>query len=209
MIINVSFIVVFVLISGLTSNAFAKVNPLLQCLAKEEERLHKKAPDALFRLNQEFINELASANDITLKKEYIDEICTAKKHSPSVGLLKLLLLKESEIYDLSLSEVGQSMRPFKMGYINEFQKQVPRIFFSYLSGLQSEMATPHCMEKNIPELVGFSEKIKYLEEEISMDRIVNDKQITAIFKKLEGIVDIKAKCLAESKVVKKKKNARP
>jgi hypothetical protein len=204
--IPVSFVALFVL-TFVTNTAHAKVNPLLQCLAKEEERLHKKAPDALFRLNQEFINELASANDITLKKEFVDEICTSKKHSPSVALLKLLLIKESEIYDLSLSEVDQSMRPFKMGYINEFQKQVPRMFFSYLSGLQSEMATPHCLEKNIPELVGFAEKIKYLEEEISMDRIINDKQITTIFKKLEGISEIKARCLAQSKVVKKKKNA--
>lgn len=213
MFINVSFFTLIVLFLGFNSVAIAKVNPLLQCLAKEEEKLHKKAPDALFRLNQEFINELASANDITLKKVYIDEICTAKKHSPSVGLLKLLMLKENEIYDLSLSDVEQSMRSFKMGYINEFQKQVPRIFFSYLSGLQSEMATPHCLEKNIPEVVGFSEKIKYLEDEVSMDRIINEKQIVSIFKKLEGISEIKNRCLLQSKVdsklKKKKKNASP
>lgn len=209
MFINVSFLALFFLISGLTQEVHAKANLLLQCLAKEEESLNKKAPDALFRLNQEFVNELASANDITIKKEYIDEICTSKKHSPSVGLLRLLLMKENEIYDLSLSEVEPSMRPFKMGYINEFQKRVPHLFFSYLSGLQSEMATPHCLEKAIFEIKGISEKIKYLEEEISMDQIINEKQIGSIFKKLESVDQIKAKCLAQSKSVKKKKNPSP
>ena len=188
-------------IVGYSSQLKASPNLLLQCLAKEEASLHKKeVQNALFRLNQEFVNELASSNDIKLKKVYVDEICQSKDYSPSVGLLRLLLMKEHEIYDLSLSSVDISMRPFKMGYINEFQKQVPRMFIQYLSGLQSELATPNCLIKAIPELKGFIEKIRYLEEEVSTHHLIIDKKrISIIFTKLKKFHAIKRQCVLEKK----------
>lgn len=175
---------------------YAIQNPLLQCLAKEESLLHKeKNMGPLYHLNQEFINELASSNDITLKKNFIEEICQTKTYSPSVALLRLLLLKESSIYDLSLSEVDLKMRPFKMGYINEFQKQTPRLFIQYISGLQSEMATADCLVKAIPELDFFTERLKYLEEEMSTHEVLGDKKrIELIFKKLANIKSIQKNC---------------
>lgn len=202
-----------IVIIGHSTEIKAAPNLLLQCLAKEEEGLHKKnVQDALFRLNQEFVNELASSNDINLKKNYVDDICHSRTFSPSIALLRMLLLKEHQIYDLSLSEVEVSMRPFKMAYINEFQKQVPRIFIQYLSGLQSELATPDCLERYIPELAGFSEKIKYLEEEISAHQLITQKnKIESMFNKLKEFSSIKKKCSADKKrserTVKKKKNS--
>ncbi|MBC7715238.1 MAG: hypothetical protein H7177_17970, partial [Rhizobacter sp.] len=168
--------------------------------------------NALYRLNQEFVNELAASNDIMLKKVYVDEICNSRSYSPSVGLLRMLLMKEHELYDLSLSSVDPSLRSFKMGYINEFQKQVPRMFIQYLAGLQSELATPDCLEKNIKELEGFNEKIKYLEEELSTHQLITQKnKIDTIFIKLKNFNEFKMKCLAEAKNLersrlKKKKN---
>lgn len=185
---------------------YAAPNLLLQCLAKEESRLHKgKNQGVLYRLNQEFINELASSNDIALKKNFIDEICQSKTHSPSVSLLRLLLLKESDLYDLSLSEVDPSMRPFKMGYINEFQKQIPRLFIGYLSGLQAEMATPDCLIKAIPELAVFNERLKYLEEELSTHDVISDKKrIEKIFSKLEKRNEIEKACQKKAQLTLKK-----
>ena len=197
------FTYTFMLIAilGYGPQTMASPNLLLQCLAKEEASLHKKViQNALFRLNQDFVNELASSNDINLKKIYVDEICQSKDYSPSVGLLRLLLMKEHEIYDLSLSSIDISMRPFKMGYINEFQKQVPRIFIQYLSGLQSELATPNCLIKAIPELKGFIEKIRYLEEEVSTHHLIIDKKrIAIIFTKLKKFHAIKRQCVLEKK----------
>ena len=192
------FLIAFI---GHSAETLAAPNMLLQCLAKEEELLHKKPlQNALFRLNQEFVNELASSNDINLKKNYVDEICASKNFSPSVGLLRLLLMKEHELYDLSLSGVEVTMRPFKMGYINEFQKQVPRMFIQYLAGLQSELALPDCLERAIPELTGFNEKIKYLEEELSTHQLITQKnKIDAIFKKLINFESIKTKCVQRKK----------
>lgn len=198
---------------GYSANSYAAPNLLLQCLAKEEESLHKKEiQNSLFRLNQEFVNELASSNDINLKKKYVDEICHSKEYSPTVGLLRMLLMKEHEIYDLSLSGVDASMRPFKMGYINEFQKQVPRMFIQYLAGLQSELATPYCLENAIPELKGFNEKIKYLEEEQTTHQLITQKnKLEIIFTKLKGFHEIKRKCALERRnsdaALKKKQNS--
>ena len=185
---------------------YAAPNLILQCLAKEEARLHKeKDQGALYRLNQEFLNELASSNDITLKQNFVEEICNNKpgktlSHSPSVGLLRILILKKSDIYDLSLSEVEASMRSFKMAYINEFQKQVPGIFIQFISSLQAEMPTPNCLSKAIPELTYFSERLKYLEEELPVQEIMKDQvKIESIFKKLEGLSKIRANCAEEAR----------
>jgi hypothetical protein len=198
----------FILLFSFEINA--KANLLLQCLAKEEEKLHiAKDQSALYRLNQNFLNELASNNDISIKKNFVDEICNQKKGSPSVEFLHLLLIKESDIYDLSLSEVDGTMRPFKMGYINEFQKQVPHLLIAYLSGLQSEVEDPNCLNNAIPEIKILTEKIKYLEEEISMHQIVSDKKkIETIFKKLKNFKEIKNNCLRKEqkklKLIKEK-----
>jgi hypothetical protein len=186
---------------------YASSNPLLQCLAKEENLLHKeKAQGVLYRLNQEFINELASVNDISLKKNFVDEICNSKINPPSIGLLRLLLIKENEIYDLRLSEIDPIMRPFKMGHINEFLKQVPRLFIQYISGLQSELATPDCLVKAIPEIAIFNERLKYLEEEMSIHDVIKDKsKIEKIFTKLQNIKAIKEKCEQEADTILKAK----
>lgn len=205
-----SLLIIVAILYG--TQIYAAPNLLLQCLAKEESLLHKeKNQGALYRLNQEFINELASSNDIALKKNFIDEICQSKKHSPSVSLLRLLLLKESDIYDLSLSEIEPAMRPFKMGYINEFQKQIPRLFVQYISGLQAEMATPDCLSTAIAELQTFNERLKYLEEEMGTHEMIKDKnRIDLIFTKLQNIKSIQKNCekiaTQKRKLLKAKKN---
>ncbi len=203
------FALILIAIVGHSTEIHAAPNRLLHCLAKEEERLTKKnTQNALYRLNQEFVNELASSNDIMLKKAYVDQICHSKDYSPSVGLLRMLLLKEHELYDLSLSGVDASMRPFKMGYINEFQKQVPRMLINYLAGLQAELATPDCLEKNITELKGFNEKIKYLEENLTTHQLITQKdKLDSIFKKLKTFNEIKLKCeaIARNKELRLKK----
>lgn len=195
----------------------AAPNLLLECLGKEEAKLHaEKSVGVLYRLNQEFINDLATSNDITLKKKFVDEICQSKIHSPSVALLRLLLLKESYIYDLSLAGVDESMRPFKMGYIDEFQKQIPRLFIQYISGLQAELPTHDCLIKAIPELTYFNDHLKYLEDELNSHDLIKDKKkIEMIFIKLQNIKKIKKDCegqailqLKNLKKVKKKKSTK-
>lgn len=195
------FIIFFVLLSTVPHRIYAKDNLLLHCLGKEEEKLHKeKNQSVLYRLNQNFINELATSNDVAIKKNYVDEICSPKaKLSPSVGLLRLLLLNESDVFDLSLSGVDPSMRSYKMAYIREFQKQVPHIFISYLAGLQTEMPDAHCLNNAIPEIAAFNQRLKYLEEEITIHELLSQKKkIDKIFNRLKNLKAIAADCVKKN-----------
>jgi hypothetical protein len=204
------FLLIFILFGSFSAEIFAKDNLLLQCLAKEEEALHKeKNQSYLYRLNQNFINELATSNDLTIKKKFVDEICSkSAKLSPSIGLLKLLLLNESDIFDLTLAGVDPALRSYKMAYIREFEKQVPHIFVSYLAGLQADMPDAYCLNTAIPEIAAFNERLKYLEEEISIHAILSQKnKINIIFKKLQNIKDIAKECRIKSKNAAKKKSS--
>ena len=72
-------LILIILLSLASTGIYAKANKLLQCLAKEEEKFHKKkVQNALYRLNQTFLNELASNNDINIKQNYVEEICNQK-----------------------------------------------------------------------------------------------------------------------------------
>ena len=190
-----------------SAEIYAEGNLLLHCLAKEEEQFHKeKSTGPLYRLNQEFINELASSNDIALKKVYVDEVCNDHLRSPSIALLRLLLMKEAEIFDLSMTEVDTTMRPFKMGYIQEFQKQVTKLFIQYIAGLQSDLATSNCLNNAIPDLKYFNERLKYLEEEVTIHEVMSDKKrIDRIFTKLLDYKKIKVDCekIAQKRLKKK------
>jgi hypothetical protein len=204
------FIIFCILLNIFPAEIFAKDNLLLRCLAKEEEKLHKeKSQSILYRLNQNFINEFATSNDISVKQNFIDEICGPNaKFPPSVGLLRLLLLNESEVFDLSLSGVDPSMRSYKMAYIREFQKQVPHFFISYLAGLQSEIPDAHCLANAIPELASLNERLKYLEEEITIHEIISQKsKIEAIFKKLLNLKEITEQC--KQNILQNKLKSRP
>ena len=66
--------------------------------------------------------------------------------------------------------------------------------------------------KNISELKGFNEKIKYLEENLTTHQLITQKdKIESIFKKLKKFSEMKLKCAAEAKKtqsrLKKKQNA--
>ena len=190
-----------------STEIYAALNPLLHCLAKEEAQLFKqKNTGSLYHLNQEFINELASSSDITLKEHFINEICETKTTSPTIKLLRLLLVKESEIYDYSQSEeADQSAQIIKKSSINEFQKQVTRFFTHFLASIQSEMATPDCLEKAIPETKILFDRLKYLEEEMSFHELLKDKsKIESIFKKLEFLPSIKRECVRSVENAEKK-----
>lgn len=201
------FIILSLFLCFFSQLSYAKDNLLLRCLGKEEAKLHKeKSQTVLYRLNQDFINELATSNDIAIKKNFVEEICSPKaKYPPSVGLLRLLLLNESDIFDLSLSDVDPSMRSYKMAYIREFQKKVPHLFISYLAGIQEEMPDAHCLTDAIPEITAFNQRLKYLEEEISTHQLLSQKKnIESIFSKLKNIKTIKANCGKAGKKTDKK-----
>ncbi len=188
------------------STVWAKTNPLIRCLAKEEASFHaKKIQNAYSVLNQSFINEFASNNDISLKPQYIDELCSKNK-GMSLYLLELLLTKETEIYDLQSVRENAQLSNYKSGFIQEFQKQVPHLLIAFIGNIKIELDDPYCINKVIPEIGFFEERMKYLEEEISIHEVFNDKnKIKRIFTKLNNFEALKKSCLDLKKKQKKSK----
>lgn len=196
--------ILLILLFFYSSAPWAKTNELIRCLAKEEARFHaSKIQDANYALNQSFINEFASNNDIHLKEQFIEEICSKK--SMSLYFLELLLTKETEIFNLNVIKNGTQMSGFKLSHIEEFQKEIPHLFMNYLSTIRLELNDPYCLNKLIPEIHYFEERMKYLEEEISIQQVFNDKKkIRKIFIRLYNFNELKKSC-ENLKLSKKKK----
>lgn len=71
-------------------------NPIIKCLAQEEQQLHlKKDQGIAYKLNQQFINLFAGAGSLRIKKNYADAIC--KDQSMGLSLLKHLVLYDYQL----------------------------------------------------------------------------------------------------------------
>lgn len=77
------FLFFLISLGPLTSiTAQTKVNPLLKCLALEEEKYHKiKVHNSRSKLNIELLNEIAQTSELEIKDEYLSKIC-AKNEGP-------------------------------------------------------------------------------------------------------------------------------
>ncbi len=188
------------------SLAHSAMNPLVGCLGREELRLHKsKRTGPVYKLNQLFLNDLVSAGDITLKKEYYSKVCVTPVFTPSVDLMREVLLDGEKIFKLSNRVTNASIRNFQLSTIQEIKRRIPHIFFSYLSDLQSRTATPDCLTRYIPDLKYFQNRFKYLESEIGTNRLINEKgRIKNIFNALKGYQSIRKKC-QQDKIIRDRK----
>ena len=184
----------------------APLNPLIECLGKEELKLHKsKKTGPVYKLNQLFLNDLVSAGDISLKEKYFKRVCINPKFTPSVDLMREILISD-DIFILSKEVINVSIRNFQLSTIEEIKRVIPHIFFSYLSSLQAQTATPNCLTKYIPELKYFQDQFKYLESELETSPLLNEKKkILNIFDALTRFPEIKRKCILDKKRQEKEK----
>lgn len=200
------FLFFLISLGPLTSiTAQTKVNPLLKCLALEEEKYHKiKVHNSRSKLNIELLNEIAQTSELEIKDEYLSKICAKNEANPAERLLEFHL-----VHGLDLFELGGSSneRNLKVATISEYQRQLPQVLMRHLANLQSELATANCLEKNIPEIKKISEKIKYLEEDLALDTLKpHRKDITTIFQKLKNFAEIKRSCREKPNKKTKLKN---
>jgi hypothetical protein len=172
-------------------------NPLLECLGEEELIIHKKKTfGPVYYLNQKFINQFASFSDITIKKKYLKIICQNPDLSPSVALLKTILLEGMNIYEVSDDKFKKAQ---ETSTIESFLSTVPTIFFSYLAKLQNLSSTPDCLLTNIKYLKYFTDNIFYLESEFSAKELLkHDKKLKSLFEELKNLDKIWAKCQKEA-----------
>lgn len=182
------------LIFTFSSHSFAKVAPLIKCLGLEELHLHKNkhtGPD--YKLNQKLINLIAEANDIKVKQSDLKEICHHKSFTPSVSLLKSLTLKGGKIFKLNKENFSQFLR--QRSVVMKIEDEIPRIFFKYLSNIQSFMSKPNCLEKEVPNIKYFLQRVKYLESTFTAKEILKEKdRVDQIFTKLQNMDALIKKC---------------
>jgi hypothetical protein len=185
------------LLSSSLCNAKIKVNPLLKCLGDEELRLHKaKSTGPAYFINQALVNELIGANNINLRPNYLNQICNSTAFSPSVTLLRLLILEGQKIFILSVGEnEDPKQKSFEFSAITRLISNGPKLFFSFLAQLQANTDRPNCLRQQIPEIDYFLGRFKYLETELSSAKLLKEKiKIVKIFNALKDFDAIRRRC---------------
>lgn len=182
---------------GLPSLAMG--NEVLKCLGREELALHRaKDTGPRYKLNQVFLNKLSS-NSITIKPKYVKQICSGVPLPPSLTMLKILMLKQRDLFDIKIEQNRiDGLENFKISQADGFVAQAADVFFAYLAGIQALSPTAYCLHKHIPAIPKFFKKVTYLQEEVSGKVLLEDKrQIKEIFIGLENVNNIFKICERE------------
>ena len=159
-------------------------------------RIHRsKTVGPVYFLNQHFVNELATIYGLTLKKDVLDEVCQSREFSPSVYLLKILLLRGRDAFDIPPAANLGGVEALAASSLTSFLERIPHVFFTYLSKLQALAPRAKCLEKEIPELSYFMERYKYLEDAIGTKKLIEEPaKVNSIFIKLKRFDAIIKKC---------------
>jgi len=168
------------------STSFAQVR-LLSCLGQEEAQLYKqKANGALLKLNQSLVNTLVNSPDLKLTENFSKVICKPNRSSAEQTLFYGLL------YSHELFQITNSKEKRQAKY---FLSTLPLLLFNYISQLQAEMPTAHCLERAIPEVAYYLERFKYLETELPASTLLSDRsKLMRLMKKLRHKKEIYVKC---------------
>lgn len=182
------------------------VNPLMTCLGQEELKIHRtKTTGPIYFLNQLFINELATIYGVTLKESVLNDVCQKSLFSPSVNLLRILLLDGRKAFDIPPTAQLGGVEALASSSLESFLDEIPHVFFSYLSKLQALAPSAPCLEKEVPEISYFIGRYKYLEDAVGPKKLIEEKdKINLIFKKLIKFDAIIKKCQKESDDAEKK-----
>jgi len=178
----------------------SQVNPLMACLGNEELNLHRaRSMGPAYFLNQHFIKELSTLYGLSLKKKVLDEVCQSREFSPSVNLLRVLLLRGTKAFELKkFNEDGP--QALAKSSLENFLDTLPQVFYAYLARLQALAPTAGCLEKEIPEIAYFMERSKYLEDIMGADTLLqNPKKIEAVFKGLKNFDAVLKRCKPKKK----------
>ena len=139
---------------------------ILACLGQEELKIHRSGTEGpVYQLNRAFVDMFSKAKTPLISSVAVQEICRSKDFSPSVSLLRYLLLRGD--------------------------RRVPRIFFDYLSGLQGLAPAASCLPQKLPHFSYLSERYRHLgpsailkgEDERIRELFDGLKNLDAIFKK--------------------------
>lgn len=191
------------LIILLISEAHA-ANTLLTCLGGEEKRLHAvKDTGPLYDLNQKMISEMTQIPEVTLTPEAYKSVCQSKRFSESWKLLELSLRQGKKMFVIPKAVTGLQ-RSITEGMIDDYVEVSKDILLGFISQIQTISPTPDCLLLEIPELDKFFTRIKYLQEDVDIQKLMEPME-ERIFDRLKDYRPAFQRCRERAK--KKAKSA--
>jgi hypothetical protein len=189
----------------ISAKVIAAPSPILVCLAQEELALHKsKNHGPVYNLNQTLVNQIAMIPKLIVSQENINRICHNKKYGPSLSLLRLILINDGNIFTIKKDSAGHGLA---VGQLGSFIESAPHIMFDYLNEIQALMPYAQCLKDEIPEVQYFYDRYKYLEEDLSGNQLIQNKdKLNAIFKKLNQLEEVIDNCRKKAEQLKNQIN---
>ncbi len=175
-------------------------NQLLVCLGQEELRIHKiKLTGPTYRLNRTLIEEFVTFSDIIIKEDHLKKICNSGLSSPSVELLKYLLIEKTNLFDFSTTK-NKTERLRLQTKANGLIVCVPQIFLRWIANIQALCPTADCLDKHIPHLKYLKFRIQYLEDELPVDKLIDSpERVRSVFNSLKNLDSIIRNCNKDKK----------
>jgi hypothetical protein len=182
----------------LVTPLWAQQGRLLKCLGEEEKRFHlKKETGPVYDLNQRLIAEVVQIPRIEISQEDYNKICTGNKFSESWKLLELSLKKGKKLFQLP-SDLQGLQKGITEGMIDDYNEATKEILLAFISQIQALSPTPNCLKEEVPELDAFFNEIKYLQEDVDINRIFEPKE-EKIFDQLKNYPLAFEKCRLQLK----------
>lgn len=165
------------------------------CLAQEEAMIHKNnIGGAVYKLNQELIGSLVQLGDsLYMKKRYVDLVCKAPY--PSIKLLELLMTEDRVFFSIFTEERTPKMLAIDESSLAELKQQSAPLFVNFIARIQAGLSSSGCLQRHIPQLDRFFEKMQFLQENMGLEKIIDTMDSPAeIFEKLQKTDFKKIKC---------------
>lgn len=187
------FIVIYFLFQGFSFAATQSLPKLVQCLAQEEAKFHQeKYMGPMYQLNQHLVNLLAIENQLEFKDEFTEKIC--QTYNKAFELHSHLLLDHSEIFKIPKNKNEWEISSFARQVDLLISKNYD-LFLQFVSQIQMEIGSPHCLSKIIENYDAYLEKEMFLKE---IKSNYNDQDSLNVIKKMldlfTDIEQLKIKC---------------
>ncbi len=184
------------------SYLFSRTHDLLKCLGDEEKKLHlTKTTGPTYELNQKLIAEIVQIPQLQISAFNLNKICQSSL-GPSWKLLELSLFEGEKLF--INNETGMQ-KNINESMIKDYLEASREILLYLISSIQALSKDPNCLTKNFPSLNEFYVDLKYLQEEVSTEKIFEGRE-KKIFKNLKKYQKTLKKCQAETR---KKSNSSP
>lgn len=175
---DMKFIYILLLLFSLPT--WSSSQGILRCLGLEEARFHKnKETGPLFNLNQKLISELVQIPGLRINQVDYRRICG--QGNESLNLLEQILIQGKSLF---INTQEGMRRSITQGMIDDFVIGSKEIFLNFVSQIQMISPSADCLNKHIPALPKLLEEIKYLEDEVDIQKIFGKKDL-AIFRRLQ------------------------